>query len=138
MLTSSQKQLFIATSVVILVFAGFIAVIIQEFIVDENPPRIVSISYKKTPKVNTSFTIQVDATDKSSIVSGEINYRITQGSWVSEKMKKYFILCCPPRFIIRMGPYQDVGIQVDFYFRFVDSHNNVLITDTYSFEVVPA
>ena len=138
MLTSSQKQLFIATSVVILVFAGFITVLIQEYVVDNNPPTLVSIGYNQTPKANTSFTIQIDAEDRSSIVSAEINYRIKQGSWVSDEMRKYFILCCPPRFIIRLGPFQEVGIQVDFYFRITDSHNNELITDTYSFEIVSA
>ena len=138
MLTSSQKQLFVATSVVILVFAGFITVLIQEYVVDNNPPTLVSISYNQTPKVNTSFTIQVDAVDRSRIVSTEINYRIKQGSWISDELRQYFILCCPPRFIIRMGPFQEAGIQVDFYFRIRDSHNNELITDTYSFEIVSA
>ena len=138
MLSSSQKQLFVATSVVILVFAGFITVLFQMFVIDENPPKIVSISYNQTPKVNTSFTIQVDVEDKSQIVSTEINYRIKQEAWISDEMRKYFILCCPPRFLIRMGPFQEVGIQVDFYFRIKDSHNNELITDTYSFEIVAA
>ena len=136
MLTSSQKQMFVATSIVILVFAGLITVLLQ-FVIDETPPKIISISYQ-TPKVNTSFTIQVEAEDKSGIDSAEIIYRIKQGSWISDEMRKYFILCCPPRFIIRMGPFQEVGIQVDFYFRIRDSHNNELITDTYSFEIVAA
>jgi hypothetical protein len=138
MLTSSQKRLFIATSVVILLFAGFITVIVQMYVIDESPPRIVLISYNKTPKVNTSFTIRVDAVDKSRIVSAEINYRIKQGLWISDEMRKFFILCCPPRFLIRIGPFQEVGIQVDFFFRIKDSHNNELITDTYSFEIVSA
>jgi hypothetical protein len=138
MLTSSQKQLFIATSVVILVFAGFMTVLIQEYVIDNNPPTLVSIGINKTPKVNTSFTIQVDAVDQSQIVSAEINYRTKQGSWISDEMRKYFILCCPPRFLIRMGPFHEVGIQVDFYFRITDSHNNELITDTYSFEIISA
>ena len=137
MLTSTQKKFFVATSIVILIFAGFIAVLLP-YVIDEKPPRIVSISFNQTPIVNTSITIQVNAVDDSRIVSAEINYRIKEGSWISDEMKKYFIICCPPRFIIRMGPFQEVGIQVEFYFRIKDSHNNELITDTYSIEIVSA
>ena len=138
MLTSSQKQLFVATSVVLIVFIGFIAVLIQEFVIDTNPPSLVSVGYNPTPKVNTSLTIQVYVEDKSPIKVVEINYRIKQGEWISNEMRKYFIICCPPRFLLRLGPYNEAGIQVDFYFRIVDSQNNELITDTYSFEVIQA
>jgi len=138
MLTSSQKQLFVATSVVLVVFIGFFAVLIQEFVIDTNPPSLVSVGYNPTPKVNTSLTIQVYVEDKSPIKLVEINYRIKQGEWISNEMRKYFIICCPPRFLLRLGPFNEVGIQVDFYFRIVDSQNNELITDTYSFEVIQA
>jgi hypothetical protein len=138
MLTTSQKQYIIATSVVLVVFAGLITFLIQEYVIDENPPSLVAIAYDKTPKTNTSFTIQIDVVDKSSIKSTEIIYRIKQGSWISDKMRYYFVLCCPPRFLIRMGPFSEVGTQVDFYFRITDTHNNVLITDSYSFEIIQA
>jgi hypothetical protein len=138
MLTSSQKQLFMATSVVLLIFAGFITVLIQEFVIDDYPPSLASIAYDHSPKVNTSFTIQINVEDKSPIKSAEIIYRIKLGSWISDEMRYYFVLCCPPRFLIRMGPFSEVGIQVDFYFRVLDSHNNELITDTYSFEIISA
>ncbi len=138
MMTSSQKQLFIATSVVLIVFVGFMVVLIQEFVIDNNPPSLVSVGYNSTPKVNTTLTIQLYVEDKSPIKLVEINYRIKQGSWILDEMKKYFIICCPPRFLLRLGPFNEVGIKVDFYFRIVDSKNNELITVTYSFEVISA
>ncbi len=138
MITSSQKQLFIATSIVLIIFVGFIVVLIQEFVIDNNPPSLVSVGYNSTPKVNSSLTIQLYVEDKSSIKSVEINYRIKQGLWISDEMRKYFIICCPPRFLIRLGPFNEVGVEVDFYFRVVDSKNNELITDTYSFVVISA
>ena len=136
MVTSAQKQLLIATSIVLIIFIGFITVLIQEFVIDTDPPSLVSVGYNSTPKVNSSLTIQLYVEDKSSIKSVEIYYCIKQQSWISDEMRKYFIICCPPRFLIRMGPFNEVGIRVEFYFRVVDSKNNELITEMYSFNVI--
>jgi hypothetical protein len=43
------------------------------FVIDNNSPTLVSIGYNQTPKVNSSFTTQIDAEDRSSIVSAEIS-----------------------------------------------------------------
>lgn len=103
---------------------------------DKDPPRIISVGYNPNPKVNTSTTIQVFVEDVSGIESCKIYYRLNNSEWIARDLKRYIIICCPPRYLIRLGPFPSVGTQIDFYFEISDKKENVLISETYSFTVV--
>ena len=86
--------------------------------------------------MTTSSTIEIYVDEISGIESCKIYYRINGSDWISQEMRRYIILCCPPRYLIRLGPYNEIGAQYDFYFEIVDKKSNLLISEIYSFEII--
>lgn len=126
-------------SIIIVVVLGisFMGYNIFLFFNDENPPRIVgNISYEKEVEVNNSVSIALFTEDRSGIDICSIIYRVNNSEWITKPMRLYAIICCPPRYLIRIGPFYSVGIRIDFYFEIVDHKGNKLISDMYLFTIV--
>jgi len=123
----------IVTAVILAVLMGFN---LFRMINDKDPPNIVYVGYNSEVKVNSSTTIQIFAEDVSGIRSCRIFYRINGSGWSSEEMKRYVIICCPPRFVSRLGPLFPSGVQLEFYFDIVDKKDNRLITDVYTLDII--
>ena len=124
------------TIVAILLIGGVIGFNLLRMIYDTDPPAIIAVDYDPNPKVNSSSTIHIYIDEISGIESCRIYYRVNGGEWISQEMRRYIILCCPPRYLIRLGPFSEIGAQYDFYFEIEDKKNNILISDIYSFEIV--
>ncbi|UCG02949.1 MAG: hypothetical protein JSW11_02960 [Candidatus Heimdallarchaeota archaeon] len=134
---ASVKKIIIVIAITItMLIGGFVGINFLRMINDKDPPRIISVGYNPHPKVNTSSTIQIFVEDVSGIEFCKIYYRLNESEWVSRALRRYVILCCPPRFLIRLGPFISVGTQFDLYFVISDKKNNILVSDTYSFTVV--
>ncbi|MFX0208977.1 MAG: hypothetical protein ACFFDT_23535 [Candidatus Hodarchaeota archaeon] len=134
---ASLKRIIIVIALsIILLAGGVMGFNFIRMINDTDPPRIISVGYNSNPKVNTSTTIQIFVEDVSGIESCKINYRLNSSEWIARELKRYIILCCPPRYLIRLGPFTSIGTQIDFYFEISDKKENVLISETYSFTVV--
>ncbi len=137
MMPNIKKIGIIALILVITVFGGTIGYNFLRSLNDKSPPILISLGYEEEPKVNTSVTIQIFIDDISGIKFCKIYYRINSSDWLSQEMRLYVILCCPPRYLARLGPFSEIYTRIDFYFRIADKKDNVLTTDIYSFLIQP-
>jgi hypothetical protein len=102
---------------------------------DNEPPQLLALNYNPNPKVNSSMTISIFVEDVSGIRSCTLHYCENGSDWISREMRRFIILCCPPRYLIRLGPFTNLGFQVDFYFEIVDKKGNIYESDLYSFTI---
>jgi len=104
-------------------------------LIDEDPPKLISVGYEDYIDVNESATIQIFADDVSGIKYVKLFYRIDDSSWSSEEMKLYVIICCPPRYLSRIGPFTK-SCKVEFYFEMSDKKGNTMNSEVYFFIVM--
>lgn len=131
-----KKIIIVLTIAAILLIGGVIGFNLLRMMNDTEPPAIIKVDYDSNPKVNSSSTIHIYIDEISGIESCRIYYRVNSNEWISKEMRRYVILCCPPRYLIRLGPFTEVGAQYDFYFEIIDKKNNMLISDIYSFKII--
>ncbi|MHA1972746.1 MAG: hypothetical protein ACTSW1_07130 [Candidatus Hodarchaeales archaeon] len=131
-----NKKLLLITSIIIGVILALVGgnFIIAQFL-DDDPPKLISVGYNKTIDVNDSATIQIFADDVSGIKYAMLFYRINDSTWSREEMKLYVIICCPPRYLSRIGPFTK-PCKVEFYFELSDKKGNIMTSDSYFFNVV--
>ncbi len=135
-MVSVKKIIIVLTIAAILLIGGVIGFNLLRMMNDTEPPAIIKVDYDSNPKVNSSSTIHIYIDEISGIESCRIYYRVNSNEWISKEMRRYVILCCPPRYLIRLGPFTEVGAQYDFYFEIIDKKNNMLISDIYSFKII--
>ncbi|UCE12696.1 MAG: hypothetical protein JSV04_10940 [Candidatus Heimdallarchaeota archaeon] len=135
-MASLKKILIMLALIAIVLLGGILGFNLVLISLDKDPPTIVSVGYDPHPEVNSSTTVQIFVNDVSGIKSCTIYYRINNSDWISHEMRRYVILCCPPRYLIRLGPFTSIGAQYDFYFKIIDQKDNIFVSETYSFTVI--
>ncbi|MFX1284001.1 MAG: hypothetical protein ACFFB5_10115 [Promethearchaeota archaeon] len=135
-MASVKKIIIVVIITSIVIIGGVIGINLVRMTTDVDSPRLISVEYNPNLKVNTSTTIQIFVEDISGIESCKIYYSMNGSAWVSRELRHYIIICCPPRYLIRLRPFRSTGIQWDFYFEIIDKKNNILISEIYSFIIV--